>query len=86
MKRITNDQLIEAIKQLLDRGDVVIGAIRVNDGKNITSYTSLSACLPEHREGYRRALEAGEAAYFRDVVYDPVFMAKKHAKSIATLK
>jgi len=86
MKRLTNEQLIEALKQLLDRGNVVIGTIRVNDGKNITSYTSLSACPPEHREGYRRALEAGEAAYVRDVVYDPVFMAKGQAKSIATLE
>lgn len=86
MKRITNDQLIEALKQMLDRGDVVIGTISVNDGESITSYTSLSACPAEHREGYRRALETGRDVYLRDVVYDPVWMAKGQAKSIATLE
>lgn len=86
MKKITNDQLHKALKQLLDRGEVVIGKIRVNDGENIASYTAMSACPPEHREGYRRALKAAKEVYVRDVVYDPVFFARVHAKSIATLE
>ena len=86
MKRFTNDQLNEALKRLLDQGDVVIGKIRVNDGENIVSYTALSACPTEHREGYRRALETAREVYIRDVVYDPILFAKEHAKSIATLE
>lgn len=86
MKRLTNGQIDKALKQLLDGGEVVIGKILVDDGENIASYTALSACPPEHREGYRRALETAREAYIRDVVYDPVLFAKEHAKSIATLE
>lgn len=86
MKRLTNDQIIEALKQLLDRGEIVIGKIQVDDGKGITSYTALSACPPEHREGYRRALETGGDVHLRDVVYAPVFIATENASSVATLE
>jgi hypothetical protein len=86
MKRLTNDQLNKEIKRLLDQGKIVIGEIRVNDGENVASYTTLSACPPEHREGYRFALETCRAAYVRDVVYDPVFVAREHIKTIATLE
>ncbi len=86
MKRLTKNQLIEAIKQLLDQGKIVIGMIRVNDGENVSSYSALSACPPEHREGYRRALETASDVYLRDVVYRPVFIATENAKSIATLE
>lgn len=85
MKRLTNDELNKALKELLDQGEVVIGEIRVDDGENIISYTALSACPPEHSDGYRRALETAREAYIRDVVYKPVLFAKEHAKSIATL-
>ena len=86
MKRITKDQLDKALKQLLDCGKVVVGEILVNDGENTVSYTALSACPPEHREGYRRALETVREVSIRDVVYDPVLIAREHAKSIATLE
>jgi hypothetical protein len=86
MKRLTNDQVYKAMKELLDSGEVVIGKIRVNDGENIFHYAALSACPPEYREGYRRALETCKGVNFRDVMYDPVFLAKQHAKSIATLE
>ena len=86
MKRLTNNQLETALKQLLDRGEIVIGKIRVNDGENIASYIALRACPPEHREGYRRALETGRGTYVRDVVYDPVFIATENATSVATLE
>ena len=86
MKRLTNDQLDKELKQLLDLGYIVIGKIRVNDGENIASYTTLSACPPEHREGYRRVLETSREAYIQDVVYDPVFIATEQATSIATLE
>jgi hypothetical protein len=86
MKRLTNDQVHEAIKELLDRGEIVIGKIRVNDGENIFHYTALSACPAEHQEGYRRAFEICKGVNIRDVMYDPVFMATEHAQSIATLE
>jgi hypothetical protein len=86
MKRLTNDELNKALKELLDQGEVVIGEIRVDDSENIISYTALSACPPEHRDGYRRALETARETYIRDVVYDPILFAKEHAKSIATLE
>lgn len=86
MNKITHDQLIDIIKQLLDRGEIVIGKIRVNDGKNIASYTALSACPPEHREGYRRALETGRDVHLRNIVYDPVFISSVNSASAATLE
>jgi hypothetical protein len=86
MKRRTNDQLGKALELLLARGEIAIRKIRVNDGENIASYTALSACPPEHREGYRRALETGRDAYVRDVVYEPVFIATENATSGATLE
>ena len=86
MKKLTNDQLDKVLKRLLDRGEVVIGKILVNDGESIASYTALSACPPEHREGYRRALETAREAYVRDVVYEPVFIATEKAPSVATLE
>jgi len=86
MKRHTNDQLSKAQKELLARGEIVIGKILVDDGENVASYTALSACPPEHREGYRRALETGGNAYVSDVVYKPVFFAMEHATSVATLE
>lgn len=86
MKRLTNDQLKKATKELLDQGKIVIGRIRVNDGEKITHYTALTACPPEHREGYRCVLETCNKAHIRDVAYDPVFVAKEHAKCIATLE
>lgn len=86
MKRPTSDELNKALKRLLDQGEAVIGKILVDDGESIASYTALSACPPEHREGYRRALETAREAYIRDVVYEPVLFAKEHAKSIATLE
>ena len=86
MKKHTNDELHEAIKQLLDEGEAVIGKIRVDDGENIVCYTALSACPPEHKEGYRRALETAREAYIRDVVYELILFAKEHAKCIATLE
>ena len=86
MKRLTNDALDKALERLLDRGEIVIGKIRVNDGVNIASYTALSACPPEQREGYRRALETGRDTYVRDVVYEPVFIATEYATSVATLE
>lgn len=86
MKRLTNDQIIEALKQLLDRGEIVIGKIRVTDGEDVANYTALSTCPPEHREGYRRALETGGDVCLRDVVYKPVFIAAEHATSVATLE
>jgi hypothetical protein len=86
MKKLTHDQVHKALKELLDLGEVVIGKISVDDGENVTSYTTLSACPPEHREGYRRALETCRGAYIRDVVYDPIFIAKEHATSVATLE
>ena len=86
MKRLTNEQLNKEIKRLLDAGQIVIGEIRVNDGENVASHTTLSACPPEYREGYRLALETHRKVYFRDVVYDPVFLATENATSIATLK
>jgi hypothetical protein len=86
MKRDTNDHLVEALKQLLDEGRIVIAEIRVNDGEDVASYASLSACPPEHREGYRRALETVVKAHVRDVVYEPVFIALEHATSVATLE
>jgi hypothetical protein len=85
MKRLTDEQLDKALKQLLDQGNIVIGKIRVGDGEKIATYTALTACPPEHREGYRRALETGRDAYVRDVVYEPVFIAREHAKGVATL-
>ena len=86
MKKLTKDQLEKVLKQLLDRGQIVIGRIRVNDGAITASYTAQSACPPEHREGYRRALETGRNAYVRDVVYEPVFIATENATSVATLE
>lgn len=86
MKRQTNDQLVDALKELLARGEIAIGKIRVNDGKDMAFYTTLSACPPEHREGYRRALETGRDAFLRDVVYEPIFIANEHATSVATLE
>ncbi len=86
MKEIPHDQLIEIIKQLLDRGEIVIGKIRVNDGKYIASYTALSACPSEHRDGFRRALETGRDVRLRDVVYEPVFISTVTATSVATLE
>lgn len=86
MKRLTNEQLNKEIKRLLEQGKIVIGKIRVNDGENVASYTTLSACPPEHREGYRLALETRREAYVRDVVYDPVFVATENATSVATLE
>lgn len=86
MKRFTKDELDKALKRLIDQGKLVIGKIRVNDGENVASYTALSACPPEHREGYRLALETRREAYVRDVVYDPVFVATENAKSVATLE
>jgi hypothetical protein len=86
MKKPTNSQLVMTIKQLLDQGQLVIGKIRVDDGENIASYTALSACPPEHREGYRRALETSQKVYIRDVVYNPVFVATENATSVATLE
>ena len=86
MKRLTNYQLDRALEQLLERGEIVIGKIRVNDGENIASYTALRTCPPEHRDGYRRALETGRDTYLRDVVYEPVFMATEYATSVATLE
>jgi hypothetical protein len=86
MKRITNDELDKALRQLLDQGEIVVGNIRVDDGESIASYTTLSACPPEHREGFRRALETAREAYIRDVVYEPILIATEHAISIATLQ
>ena len=86
MKRLTNDQLGKALEHLHARGEITIGKIRVNGGVNIASYTALSACPPEHREGYRRALETGRDAYVRDVVYEPVFVTTENATSVATLE
>lgn len=85
-KRFTNDKLEKAVKRLLDQGKIVIGKIRVNDGKEIANYSALSACPPEHREGYRLALETHREAYVRDVVYEPVFIATENATSVATLE
>lgn len=86
MKKITNASLENVLKQLLEDGELVIGSIRVNDCENIANYKALSTCPPEHREGYRRALEAGRDVYVRDVWYAPVFVAKEHATSVATLE
>jgi hypothetical protein len=86
MKRLTNEQLNNEIKRLLDAGQIVIGEIRVNDGENVASYTTLSACPPEHRDGYRLALETHRKVYVRDVVYDPVFVATENATGVATLE
>lgn len=86
MKRPKIDQVEAMIKELLDKGEIIIGRIRVNDGENVAIYTALSACPPDHREGYRRALETCRDVYLRDVGYKPVFIARKHATSIATLE
>ena len=86
MKKHRNNQLNEALKELLDEGEIVIGRIRVNDGENIVSYTALSACPPEHQEGYRRAFETCRETHVRDVVYEPVFIATDNATSVATLE
>ncbi len=86
MKNPTKDYVHKLLKELLDTGEAVIGKIRVNDGKKITHYTTLSECPPEHREGYRRALETCRDTYILDIVYDPVIFAKEHTKSIATLE
>lgn len=86
MKRVTKDQLNKEIKRLLEEGQIVIRRIRVNDGENVASYTSLSACPPEHREGYRLALETRREAHVRDVVYEPVFVATENATGVATLE
>lgn len=86
MKRLTNQQLNKEIKRLHDAGLIVIGKIRVNDGEIVANYTTLSTCPPEHREGYRLALETRREAHVRDVVYDPVFVATEHATTVATLK
>ena len=86
MKKLTNKKINKAIKKLLKRGEIVIGKIRVNDGENVANYGALSACPPEHREGYRRALETGRDVYLRDVAYNPVFFATIHATSVATLE
>lgn len=85
MKRPKIDHLNKALERLLDRGEIVIGKIRVSDCEDVASYATLSACPPEHWEGYRRALETCGAAYVRDVVYEPVFIATENATSIATL-
>ena len=81
-----NDKMSEMLKQLCDRGRIVIGKIRVDDGEGVVSYTALSACPPEHREGYRSALETRCDVYIRDVVYQPVFIATENATSVATLE
>jgi hypothetical protein len=86
MKRHTNDLLDKVLKRLLRQGEIVIGKIRVTDGENVASYTALSACPPEHQEGYCRALETVRDVYIRDVVYEPVYFAIEHAKSIASLE
>ncbi len=86
MRKITYHQLQKLTKELLEEGELVIGKIRVNDGENIIHYTALSECPDEHREGYRRALETVAAIFLRDVVYEPVIMAKEHAQTIATLE
>jgi hypothetical protein len=86
MKRFTNAQLYKELERLLDQGEIVIGRIRVNDGENIASYTALRACPPEHRDGYRRALETGRVTYVRDVVYEPVFIATEYATSVAVME
>jgi hypothetical protein len=86
MKNKTKDDVHKALIELIAIGKAVIGKICVNDGKKITHYTTLSECPPEHREGYRRALETCRDVYIQDVVYDPVFFAKEHAKTIATLE
>jgi len=86
MKRLTNDPLNMELMQLLDRGEILIGRIQVDDGEDVGSYTALSACPSEHREGYRRALETRRNAYVRDVVYEPVFIATENATSVATLE
>jgi hypothetical protein len=86
MERPKIDHLNKVLKRLLDRGEVVVGKIRVNDGGDVASYTTLSACPPEHREGYRSALETCGEAYVRDVVYEPVFIATENATSVATLE
>lgn len=86
MKRITNKQLDKALKQLLDRGEIVIGKIRVNGGRTVAEYTALSECPHEHQEGYRRAVETCKDIYIRDVAYKAVFITTENATSIATLK
>lgn len=86
MKKLTYSQFVITIKQLLDQGQLVIEEIRVNNGEDIANYTALSECPPEHREGYRRALETGGIVYIRDVVYDPVFVTTENATSVATLE
>jgi hypothetical protein len=86
MKRPKIDQVEAIIKELLDEGEIVIGRIRVNDGENVVNYIALSACPPEHREGYRLALETCGDVYLRDVGYKPVCIAWKYATSIATLE
>lgn len=85
MKRRANAKLEKALKELLDLGEIVVGAIRVNDGVNVTCYTALSACPIEHREGYRRALETGRNTHVRDVVYEPEYVASENATSIASM-
>ncbi len=86
MKKQTNKELNKIVKQLLDRGELVIGKIRVNDGEGLSNYTTLSACPPQHQEGFRRAVETGTKVYLRDVVDHPVFIAAKYARSVAILE
>lgn len=86
MKTHTDDPFDKELNRLLRQRKIVIGMIRVNNGENLNSYTTLSACPPEHREGYRRALETVSGVNIQDVVYEPVFIATEHAKSIATLE
>lgn len=74
------------LKELLDRAEIVIGKIRVDDGEDVACYTALSACPSEHRQGYRRALETAGEVYVRDIVYEPIFMATENVTSVATLE
>ena len=83
---MTHEELYDALKYLVQSGQLVISRVRVNDCGTTVEYASLSACPVEYREGYRRALEICKDVYIRDVAYLPVFNTKSNAKSIATLE
>jgi hypothetical protein len=85
MKRKTRDYWANLLRQMVDEGKLVITNVRVSDGESISEYTALNECPPEHREGYRRALETRKDAFVGDVRYAPAFNLPERAKTIANL-
>lgn len=83
---MTREELYENLKYLIESGQIVIRAIRINDGVQIIDYTTLSACPPAHQVGYHRAFTSCRDVYIQDVAYLPVLATASRAQSIASLE